>query len=431
MRAPAAPGDTIAALSSGRPPAGIAVIRVSGPSAHAAAVALAGALPPPRTASLRLLVDPRDKRPLDRALALRFDAPASATGEDLVELHCHGGRAVVDAVLGALLAKPGVRIAEPGEFTRRALANGRIDLTEAEGLADLLAAETEGQRRAALALAEGALARRLDQWRERLLALSAQAEVAIDYADEEDGAAADAAIRAGADQLAEDIQALLDAPRIEPLREGLRVAIAGPPNSGKSSLINAIFGSERAIVTPIAGTTRDSIEVPLAIGGLPFVLVDTAGLRDSNDPVETIGIARARREAERAQLLLWLGNPADAPAHPGLIRIHPKADLGADPPHGSLPLSAHSGQGIDTLLALLVERGRALLPADDALALNRRQAESLDTAVAALREAVGQHNPLLVAEQIRFACASIDCVTGRAGVEAMLDALFARFCLGK
>ena len=272
------------------------------------------ALPPARAAALRRLVDPGNGSLIDQALVLRFDAPNSATGENIVEYQCHGGRATVDALITALLAEPGVRLAEPGEFTRRALANGRIDLTEAEGLADLLMAETELQRRSAMARAGGALRRRIDGWRERLLALSAQVEVAIDYADEEDGASRMdfAALLA---QLAADMAELTQAPRVEPLRDGLRVVVAGPPNAGKSSLVNALAQSEKAIVTHIAGTTRDVIEVPIAIGGVPFVLVDTAGLRDSDDVVETIGIDRARIEVENADILLWLGEPEEAPDH--------------------------------------------------------------------------------------------------------------------
>ncbi|HET9335313.1 MAG TPA: tRNA uridine-5-carboxymethylaminomethyl(34) synthesis GTPase MnmE [Sphingomicrobium sp.] len=423
----ASAADTIVALSSGRPPAAIAVVRTSGPHAFAAAEAIAGAVPPPRTATLRRLTDPRDGSIIDEALLIRFDAPNSATGENIVEYQCHGGRATVDALITALLAQPGVRLAEPGEFTRRALANGRIDLTEAEGLADLLTAETELQRRSAMARAGGALRRRLDDWRERLLGFAAQAEVAIDYADEDEGAAGfDLPPAIG--ELADEMALLVRAPRVEPLRDGIRVVVAGPPNAGKSSLVNALAQSEKAIVTHIAGTTRDVIEVPIAIGGVPFVLVDTAGLRESRDAVESIGIDRARSESQRADLLLWLG--ADPPPdHPGLIRVAAKSDLreGAS----GLPVSAVTGEGLEELVRILVTCARTLLPKGDELALDRRQHELLQEAAAALERASHLADPVLIAEELRSARQSVDRISGRAGVEELLDALFGRFCLGK
>jgi tRNA modification GTPase len=425
----AALADTIVALSSGRPPAAIAIVRTSGPSAVAAAERLAGALPRPRQASLRRLVDPSDGSLIDEALVLHFAESNSVTGEDIIEYQCHGGMATIDALINALLAEPGVRLAEPGEFTRRALANGRIDLTEAEGLADLLTAETELQRRSAMARAGGALRARLDDWRERLLALSARAEVAIDYADEDDGAA-DATLTPDIGGLAAEMAELVAAPRVEPLRNGIRVVVAGPPNSGKSSLVNALAQSERAIVTPIAGTTRDVIEVPLAIGGVPFVLVDTAGLRNSEDVVETIGVDRARYEAERADLLLWLGSPDEAPDHSGLIRIAAKADLGPAE-HDGHRISAVTGEGLPALIQTLTDRASRLLPTGDELALDRRQHDLLAEARAALGRAGELNDPVLVAEELRTARLAIDRISGRAGVEDLLDALFGRFCLGK
>ena len=420
--------DTIVALSSGRPPAAIAIVRTSGPEARKAAERLGGQLPEPRHAGLRRLINPHDRMLIDQALVIRFDAPHSSTGEDIVEYQCHGGRASVDALINALLAEPGIRLAEPGEFTRRALANGRIDLTEAEGLADLLAAETELQRRSAMARAGGALRRQLDGWRDRLLALSARAEVAIDYADEEEGTG-DAALAPDLGALASDMARLVDAPRIEPLRDGIRVVVAGPPNAGKSSLVNAVAQSEKAIVTHIPGTTRDVIEVPIAVEGVPFVLVDTAGLRDSEDVVESIGIERARGEAVRAELLLWLGEPGDAPRHPGLVLVMAKADLG----HGGegLPVSAITGQGLAELTRLLIGRARALLPHGDELALDRRQHDLLGQAQAGLLRAATLRDPVLIAEELRIARHAIDRISGRAGVEDLLDALFGRFCLGK
>lgn len=424
---PSAAADTIVALSSGRPPAAIAVVRTSGPTAVTAAEVLAGQLPAPRKAVLRQLRNPNDGSLIDEALLLRFDAPNSATGEDIVEYQCHGGRATIDALIMALLDQPGVRLAEPGEFTRRALANGRIDLTEAEGLADLLTAETELQRRSAMARAGGALRKRLDDWRDRLLALAAQAEVAIDYADEEDGAAAGnlAPTIVG---LAAEMRELVTAPRVEPLRDGIRVVVAGRPNAGKSSLVNALAQSEKAIVTHIPGTTRDVIEVPIAIDGVPFVLVDTAGLRESEDVVESIGIDRARSEAERADLLLWL-DEGEPPAHPGLILVAAKADLGND--GAGHRVSAVTGQGLAELAQLLADHARALLPKGDELALDRRQHDLLAESLAALERAAGLNDAVLVAEELRIARQAIDRIAGRAGVEELLDALFGRFCLGK
>lgn len=420
--------DTIVALSSGRPPAAIAVVRTSGPDAFAAAEALAGRLPGARKAALRRLVDSRDESLIDDALVLRFDAPNSATGENIVEYQCHGGRATVDALLTALLDQPGIRLAEPGEFTRRALANGRIDLTEAEGLADLLMAETELQRRSAMARAGGALRKRIDGWRERLLVLAAQAEVAIDYADEEDGADP-AKLLPDIALLADEMGQLVNAPRVEPLRDGVRVVVAGPPNAGKSSLVNALAQSEKAIVTHIAGTTRDVIEVPIAIAGAPFVLVDTAGIRESGDVVETIGIDRARNEVERADILLWLGQPDQAPQHPGLIQLAAKSDFGSA--GAGLPVSAVTGEGLGQLTEALLERAGELLPKGDELALDRRQHQLLDDAQVALSRAAGLNDAVLIAEELRIARSAIDRISGRAGVEELLDALFGRFCLGK
>jgi tRNA modification GTPase len=424
-------GDTIFALSSGQPPAAVAVIRTSGPRALAAGEALAGTLPPARQAALRTLRDPANGGVIDEALVLRFAGPASATGEDIVEYQCHGGRAVVDALLAALAALPGMRLAEPGEFTRRAFANGRIDLTEAEGLADLLEAETESQRRAALLTAEGGLRKQIETWRARLVELSARAEAAIDYVGDEDETATDeAALSGDALALAGELGEWLARPRAEPLKEGVRVVVAGPPNAGKSSLVNALAENDKAIVTDIAGTTRDAIEVPLALDGVPILLVDTAGLRDSADVVEAIGVTRAEGQIQRADVVLWLGEPNEAPAHPRLLMLHPQADRRGEAPEGSLAISAVTGDGLAELARWIVAQARRLLPVEGEVALNRRQAAELAKAHTALLE-IGATDLVRTAESLRIARVAFDRLGGRAGVEDMLDALFGRFCLGK
>ena len=425
-------GDTIFALSSGRPPAAIAVIRTSGPHAFAACETIAGRLPPAKRPSLRQLRHPGQGNVIDEALVLRFDSPASATGENVVEYQCHGGRAVVDALLDALTSLPNMRLAEPGEFTRRAFANGRIDLTEAEGLADLLEAETESQRRAALLMAEGGLKRQIGLWRQRLVDLAARAEAAIDYVGDEDETAADEAVLAReAAELAGDLEKWLARPRAEPLKEGIRVIVAGPVNAGKSSLVNALAESERAIVTDIAGTTRDVIEVPLSLAGVPLVLVDTAGLRTTEDPVEAIGVHRAQHQLQRADLILWLGEPGGTPDHLRVILVHPQADRAErlDVPAGSIAVSTVTGEGLAQLATRLVEESQQLLPAEGEIALNRRQAGELEKACEALCGV--EPDLVLAAEALRQARAAFDRLDGRAGVEDMLDSLFSRFCLGK
>ena len=426
-------GDTIFALSSGSPPAAVAIIRSSGPHAFAAAEALAGPLPPPRLTALRSLHDPATGALLDQLLLIRFDAPASATGENIVEYQCHGGRAVVRSILDALAALPGMRAAEPGEFTRRAFRNGRIDLTEAEGLADLLEAETESQRKAALLRADGGIRRLVEGWHERVVTLSARAEAAIDYVDDEDETATDASVlAAGSRSLGDELAGWLERPRAETLRDGIRIVAAGPPNVGKSSLINALSQSERAIVTAIPGTTRDVIEIPLALGGVPFVLIDTAGLRESIDPVERIGVERATSEIARADIILWLGSPADAPDHRQVMLLHPRADLPGreHPPTGALAVSAVTRMGLDQLTKMLLDRAAAILPGEGELAFNQRQATEIAFACAALGEPETV-DIVILADSLRRAREALDRITGRAGIDDMLDALFGRFCLGK
>jgi tRNA modification GTPase len=421
--------STIYALSSGRPPAAIAIIRISGPLAQLAAARLCSTLPEPRSAAVRPLHHPESGELLDEALVLRFDAPSTATGEDLVEFHCHGGRAVVDAVLGALRSLEGLREAQPGEFTRRALENGRIDLTEAEGLADLLEAETESQRKAALALADGGLRKQIGSWQERLLTLSAAAERAIDYDDEDESVDASLLTRCAA--LADDLGQWLERPRIEPLKAGIKVVVAGPPNTGKSRLLNAIAGFDRAIVSDVAGTTRDHIDVPLSLNGVPIVLTDTAGLREADDSIEAAGVTRAQGLIDQADVLLWLGDHDDMPPHSRALLVHSKADLGGTVASEAISVSALTGDGVPNLLDAVERAARTLLPGEDGVALNRRQAMEIGTASEALRGAANANEAVIVAEELRAARAAFDRLTGRAGMEEVLDALFSRFCLGK
>lgn len=428
--------DTIFAVSSGAPPAAIAVLRVSGMRAFDAVRALAGDLPAPRRAALRALRDPADGELLDRALVLLFPGPNSASGEDLAELHLHGGRATVRAVEAALGAMAGLRPAEPGEFTRRALRNGRLDLSEAEGLGDLLMAETEAQRRIAVRSAEGAVRRQVEDWSRRLLSLAAQVEAELDHSDEEDvaqGVESLAQLHLAASTLSNEIAEVTARPPVERLRDGLRVVLAGPPNAGKSSLLNAMIERDAAIVSPIAGTTRDRIEAPVVRGGVAWLLIDTAGLAGATaDPIEAIGIDRARAALEEADIVLWLGDEAP-PAHRALLWLHARADLpGRDAGSGKdLAVSASTGAGLDLLWTRLEVLAAELLPAQDTLALNRRQRDLAASAGHALAHAAAQQDLLLLAEELRTARRALDAITGKASVEAMLDALFARFCIGK
>jgi tRNA modification GTPase len=423
--------DTIFALSSGALPAGIAVVRVSGARAGEALATLAGRLPEARRAVTATLRDSASDM-LDRALVLWLPGPATATGEDIAEFHLHGGRAVVAAVLAALGRLEGLRMAEPGEFTRRAFVNGRLDLTQAEGLADLLSAETDAQRRQALRLAEGGMGKLIDNWRARLLALSARVEAAIEFSEDEDDVPSIAPgditdIQA----LAGDMRAAIDRPPAERLRDGVRIVVAGPANTGKSSIINALSGREAAIASPVAGTTRDLIEVPLAIAGMPCLLIDSAGLRGSGGHVERLGIARAHAAIESADLILWLGRPADCPDRARAILVRTKADLGRVKNQADVATSTVTGEGLVALRALLEQRVRALLPPAEAVALNARHRAHIVEAEREIVAATEQDDLLLAAEHLRQACVALDRVSGRAGVEEMLDALFGRFCVGK
>jgi tRNA modification GTPase len=421
--------DTIFALSSGSPPAAIAVIRVSGPRARGALEALAGRVPAPRRAALRRLRASNGEE-LDEALVLWLPGPSSATGEDSAELHCHGGRAVVAAVRDALAELPELREAESGEFTRRAFVNGRIDLAQAEALGDLLAAETELQRRVAQAGVGGALSARVGEWRDRVLALSAMVEAVLDFSDEDDVVALPVAFFSTVEDLAHELREALAAPRADRLRDGVRVVIGGPPNSGKSSLFNALIGDGAAIVSPLAGTTRDVIERPVAFSGVPFVLVDTAGLRESgSDAIEAIGIERAQTQLERADIVLWLGDEGSGPT--GCVEVEARCDL-AEARRKLTPsyrVSSVTSEGLRALESGLVDRARALLPKPGDSAVNGRQSALIGDALDALTQR--SSDPLVIAESLRSARVAFDRLLGHSGVEEMLDTLFGRFCIGK
>jgi len=441
--------DTIYALASGGGVAGIAVYRISGPAAGTAAGRLTGrALPPPRQAALRRVRD-QDGETIDEGLLLWFPGPASFTGEDVAELHLHGGRAVREALYACLARLQDLRPAEAGEFTRRAFQNGRLDLTQAEGLADLVAAETGAQRQQALRQMGGALGGRYERWRGELVECLAILEAAIDFPDEDlpEGIGADVAgrlqgVAAGLrDHLADDR-------RGERLREGVQVAILGAPNTGKSSLLNALARRDVAIVTDRAGTTRDVVEAALDLDGIPIVLADTAGLRHSGDPVEREGIRRAWSRAEEADIRLLLLDATRFPALPEgvealldgrLIVAANKVDLVALPPGATvagqrvLPLSVREGVGMAGLLAALSRAASACAaPGAEAGITRARHRDAVASCLAALERAVAAGSaPELAAEDVRLAVRALGRITGRVDVEEILDQVFSRFCIGK
>lgn len=458
--------QTIYALSSGAVPAAIAVIRISGPQARAALQALTGKVPEPRYAAFGTIRDPQSGEAIDQALLLFFEGPNSETGEDVAELQLHGGRAVIAGVFDALARMDGLRPAEAGEFTRRAFENGKLGLTQIEGLADLIYAETGAQRRQAMRQLQGLLGNRSDAWRKRLIEALALVEAGIDFSDEADVAAD--VTRQGlhaAELLQHEIAAILaDGRRGERLREGLVVAIAGPPNAGKSTLLNRIARREAAIVSPHAGTTRDVIEVHLDLGGYPVTLLDTAGIRETDDPVEREGVARARARAGAADLILWLTervgpNPGSgedaglvdrsgAGSSPELWTIRTKMDLAAEFPAdlhapGQLSaeqqhfyeLSAVSGEGVGRLLADLTDYARnAFETREPALVTRERQRGLLEAAESALNRAIlegkaGREDTF--AEELRSAAQALGRLTGRVDVEDILDVIFRDFCIGK
>ena len=445
--------ETIFALASGAGRAGVAVLRLSGRASAEVCRRLTGGEPPPaRQARLVAMTDPQDGELIDRGLVLWFPGPNSFTGEDVLELHVHGGPAVLSALLDAFSKVEAVRPAEPGEFSRRAFLNDKMDLTAAEGLADLVAAETRQQARQARRQMDGALGRLYDGWHGKLLEALALVEAEIDFAPEEevpDGLMAEILPKMR-DLLADIETHLAEGQRGERLRSGLRVALIGPPNAGKSSLLNRLATRDVAIVTDIPGTTRDVLETPLDLGGYPVVLADMAGLRASDDPVERLGVERARAEAKDADIRLALFDGARWPEidpeteslidQDTVIALN-KADLlepdavygiaGAD----ALLLSCHSGQGIDRLVERLSNLAAGAMAPGDAPVLTRARHRRALAEVAMALDRIDQAPPspelALIAEDLRIAMQSMGRITGRVGVEDVLDQIFSTFCIGK
>jgi tRNA modification GTPase len=452
------PRSTIFALSSGRPPAAIAVVRMSGQQAGAALKALTGRVPEARKATLVRVREPQGGEVIDEALALWFPAPHSETGEDVAEVQLHGGHAVVAGVLDALGKIDGCRLAEAGEFTRRAFENGRLDLTEVEGLADLIAAETPAQRRLAFRQLKGLIGDRAEEWRRRLIDALALVEARIDFSDEADvpedlmGPALRAAGRLR-DEIAE---ALADGGCGERLREGLVVAIAGPPNAGKSTLLNRLARREAAIVSPYPGTTRDVIEVHLDLGGYPVTLLDTAGIRESDDPVEREGVQRARGRAAAADLVLWVTDLSEASPRADELDtklsdaeiwpVRNKIDLSEHETRTSeskfsktanhpFAISAIEGTGVDALIASLATYAKQYFAQTESAVVTRaRHRQALEETVGALDRALSQGEggrEELIAEELRSAATTLGRLTGRVDVEDILDVIFRDFCIGK
>ncbi|MDE1934349.1 tRNA uridine-5-carboxymethylaminomethyl(34) synthesis GTPase MnmE [Bradyrhizobium sp.] len=448
--------QTIFALSSGRPPAAIAVVRVSGPQARMAVETFAGRVLEPRIAT-RVLLRDGEGPAIDDAIVLWFPGPASATGEDVAEFQVHGGRAVLAALFAALSRLENTRAAEPGEFTRRAFENGKIDLTEAEALDDLIHADTDRQRRQALRQLQGLLGDRARDWRARVIQALALIEAGIDFSDEGDVPAEliAPALATVESLVAEIADALAGQGRSERLRDGVIVAIAGPPNVGKSTLINVLARREVAIVSPYAGTTRDLIEVQLDLDGYPVTVIDTAGIRDTDDPIEQEGVRRARSRAAEADLVLWMTDADRGQSEEKLKTmaatlwtIRNKIDLGsvnerAEAARGDRPgqgagttfkISAREGIGISTLVAALAAFARDYFGSgEDGLIGRERQRNLLRETVAALERClrVAGAGDELAAEELRMASQSLGRLLGRVDVEDVLDKIFREFCIGK
>jgi len=448
--------QTIFALSSGRPPAAISIVRVSGSQARTAVEALAGRAPAPRMATRALLRD-GEGHAIDDAIVLWFPGPASATGEDVAEFHVHGSRAVQAALFAALSKFENVRAAEPGEFTRRAFENGKLDLTEAEALDDLIHADTDRQRRQALRQLKGLLGDKARNWRARIIEASSLIEAGIDFSDEGDVPAelVAPALRTIRSLLFEIEEVLGKQGRSERLRDGLTVAIAGPPNVGKSTLINLLARREVAIVSPHAGTTRDVIEVQLDLDGYPVMVIDTAGIRDTVDPIEQEGVRRARARAAESDLVLWVTDAGHErsenkieTAAAALWIVRNKIDLvpaekrpgttvGTDAGQGrarTFRISARQGDGISELVAALASFARDYFGAgEDALIGRERQRKLLHETADALRNCleVAGRGDELAAEELRVASQSLGRLLGRIDVEDVLDKIFREFCIGK
>ena len=441
--------ETIFALSSGGARAGIAVVRISGPGTVDAVARLTGAAPPPaRRMGRATLRDPKSGQTIDHGLAVWFPGPASFTGEDVAELHVHGGRAVVGAVLDALAAIPALRVAEPGEFTRRAFEHGKLDLTAAEGIADLINAETEAQRRQALRQMEGELGRLYGGWHDVLVGAMARLEATIDFSDEDLPGGLEEEVRRDVLSLDAGIAAHLgDDRRGERLRDGVHLAIIGPPNAGKSSLLNLLARRDAAIVAETAGTTRDVIEVHLDLGGYPLVVADTAGLRAASSRVEDEGVRRALRRARDADLKLAVFDGATWPATDArtvelvdarTVVVVNKVDLGGPAPplavagRPALPVSVLTGEGIEELLAVLAsEVAECCLSSAAPLLTRARHRAALEECRAALARSLEAGAAELAAEDLRLAARALGRITGRVDVEDILDVIFRDFCIGK
>jgi tRNA modification GTPase len=442
--------QTVFALSSGRPPNAISVVRVSGAQAGAILVALAGRKPPPRMAA-RALIRDANQRPVDDAVVVWFPGPKSATGEDVAEFHVHGGRAVLNALFAALSSFENTRAAEPGEFTRRAFENGKLDLTEAEALDDLIHADTDRQRRQALRQLQGLLGDRARSWRAQIIEASALIEAGIDFSDEGDvPAELIAPALAKVKRLHDEIEEVLAAQgRSERLRDGLVVAITGPPNVGKSTLMNHLARREVAIVSPHAGTTRDVIEVQLDLDGFPVTVIDTAGIRETEDPVEQEGVRRARARAAEADLVLWLveddghGHTVEGAAPVWTVRnkidlyalrLH-EAGMGQTWDSRYFEISAVRGDGLKELMAALVEHAGNVFGSDEGGLIGRERQRTLlrETAASLHRSMTAAHRrgEELIAEDLRAAAQSLGRLLGRVDVEDILDKIFREFCVGK